>query len=216
MTRLGHENQDRSEYHLSANGNLYSCCRQTFMTVHRITPDVIKTIHRAQANNEFVIVDHRGIHQNRPKRVTDELKEQMLNHIHRFPKFETHYARRNYPSHYLHPDLSVERMFRKFQEHYPDVPNSKKWLYREQFNATNLKFGCHKMDTCKRCDFLHVQIQSAATREEIEKFEHQKFQHLHFAESAQNALKDDIQMSKNRDDLTVKIVDLQQVKNMIF
>lgn len=183
------------------------------MDVHQISPQVIKTIHKSLCLGEVSIRDGRGQHLNRPHTNSQQLKDSILQHIRRFPTYETHYARNNYPSHYLSPDLSIDRMFKKFCDENPTIPHvtSKESLYRSILRGTGLKIGCHQKDTCKTCDLLHIKLKSASTAVDRAIVERDQNFHHKQAEFAQNAYHADVEKSRRDPNYVVKVVDLQQV-----
>jgi len=83
--------------------------------------------------------DERGRHHNRPKKIPEEAKEKVREHIKSFPQRKSHYSQKdNRKRKYLSENLSISRMHDLYLEKYePQVsetaakPQVKEWLYRK-------------------------------------------------------------------------------------
>nr|CAH7740783.1 unnamed protein product [Callosobruchus chinensis]CAH7760212.1 unnamed protein product [Callosobruchus chinensis] len=76
------------------------------------------------------------------------------NHIDRYPKVESHYCRASTNRLYLHPDLSLRKMYTMFTEQEmakacSNLPSFS--TYRKIFKSKNLSFLHPKKDQCSLC-----------------------------------------------------------------
>lgn len=213
MARYSQGQQNRCRYYLLIDGNRVECCRMSFMQIHQVTPDMLRTVHRKLKDGEFCIMDGRGQHENRPHKVDQQVKTLMLQHIRQYPTYESHYARQQRPQKFLSPDLSVDRMFRQFCSSNPNIANVTQhhWLYSSIFQSTGLKIGEPKADTCRQCDKLRIDIKFAASAADKAKFENDQKIHQTYAEEARASMDADIRKSKTDPSYVVKVIDMQQV-----
>ena len=54
--------------------------------------------------------DKRGVHDNRPNKIPDEIRDLVKMHISLFPKQENHYSRNDSEKMCLNPNLNVNKM----------------------------------------------------------------------------------------------------------
>ena len=104
------------------------------------------------------------------KRIADEHRNAVRDHINCFPRIESHYCRATTSRQYLDPALSVSRMYDMFVEsrlkqnrgNPAYVEPVKKHLYETVFNTEfNLAFHVPKKDRCDTCEaFSHASDKS--------------------------------------------------------
>ncbi len=120
-------------------------CKVAFLRIHAVTNGRLTRALKGQADNDgSPHADQRGRHIPANK-TSDEDIEFVKEHIRSFPKYRSHYSRKDNPNRYfLSPDLSVAKMFQLYkvecstQEKRP----VSEWVYRKVFNeAFNLSFG---------------------------------------------------------------------------
>ena len=168
-------------------------------------------------------LDQRGRHDNRPRKVSEELHQKVCDHIASLPSRPSHYSRhRNSSRLYLSPDLSIDRMYEMFlSTHNPKYleytrkkkeafmnhetveieevkPIVTKHYYHDVFvNEFNLHFGYPRSDTCDTCDHLNIEI-STPDKSDGEKARIQKQlnDHLDAAEKGYDRLRKDINACK--------------------
>ncbi|KAL4127037.1 hypothetical protein QTP88_011235 [Uroleucon formosanum] len=103
--------------------------------------------------------DNRGHHE--PQNKMTEVKEEMRNHIEKYPKYQSHYSRRHTNTFYLQCHLNIKKLY----EEYKLEKNGNKYgsydLFKEVFNKTGYKFKKPKLDTCKTCDTYVLQIKQS-------------------------------------------------------
>lgn len=107
--------------------------------------------------------DHRGnrLPTNKTKkRDRDHVKE----FIAKFPKYESHYGRKDSNRYYLAPYLNTCKMYREYKavSEFRQRTVLSEYMFREIFNTEfNLAFKRPKTDTCKTCDEIHARVHSA-------------------------------------------------------
>jgi len=146
-----------------SSGNCIRVCKQTFCQVHGIRKRRVENLCAAMTSGVLSCSDDRG---NRPHAVSENLKEQVRQHISSFPSRESYYSRQsNKDRKYLPEGLSIACMHRFYLEkHEPDLqdgekPKVKEWLYRKIFTEEfNIGFGYPRSDTCETCDLLKVAV----------------------------------------------------------
>lgn len=153
--------------------------------------------------------DERGIHKNRPHAITDNTKQQIREHINSFPRQESHYSRNKTKNEFLCPDLNLAKMFRLFQEKFPNINRR---IYEDVFRSDfNLKFGIPRSDTCKYCHGLFIKLISADSDEKRKEIETESRLHHMKADQAYCSLRSDIEKAKSNSAYVVLCKDLQQV-----
>ena len=114
----------------------------------------------------MTVTDGRGRHTNRPRTTSEDVKEQIREHIRSFPRRQSHYSQSsNCSREYLPEGLSIAEMHRLYLAQYEpqagDKPAVKEWLYRKVFNEDfNLGFGYPQSDTCQLCDGLKIALEA--------------------------------------------------------
>ena len=165
--------------------------------------------------------DQRGKHQNRPHKVSDEVRELVREHIKTFPTRNSHYSRKgNYGRVYLSSELSIARLYKNFlQTHDPEYlvlqeanlqrkishqplevlrkPLVSEHFYHDLFvNEFNIHFGYPRTDTCSTCDGLQVKISSETSPTKKQKLEEQLEDHKTLAQEGYDSFRFDQQLSR--------------------
>lgn len=103
--------------------------------------------------------DQRGHHNNRPHKITDDVKQIVKEHIESFPSELSHYSRHaNINKKYLSPLLNLRIMHSLYldkcvEKNLPPCFHVKKCTYINIFeNEYNLSFNKPRSDTCSTCD----------------------------------------------------------------
>ena len=162
------------------------------MRIHGITSGRVQHIAYYAQNSPTPPIDKRGKHAN-PRATTEEVKQQIHQHIMSFPTIESHYGREKSTkgTKFLSSHLSVAQMHELYLEKYePEIhaklqngesvqPLVKYEYYLEYFNTNfDLSFGLPKTDTCATCDELNVKIGDSTDSEEKRRYQDQKQKHL--------------------------------------
>jgi len=110
----------------------------------------------------------RGFHNNRPNRLSEDLKQTIREDINSYATYLSHYKRNvgDPLRPYLHHSLKISEMIRNFKIRYPALIISDH-AYRNEFRALGLRFGSLRSDTCKKCDEFYVSELDAVDDQEI-------------------------------------------------
>lgn len=196
------------KYFFEWNGRRIQVCRSTFLDTLGETDRFIrhaaenKKIHQTGISTD----DTRGKHV--PKHALPEEKRQtILDHIIRFPAYESHYCRAQTQQLYLSPELSIKKMHDLYLEE--GLPKVSYDTYRKIFKTTKRKFHAPKTDGCNKCDKMDVQI-NAAEGEAKEKLKKGKELHLRKAEMRYALKRRAKAAAAKEEEMRVLVFDLQQ------
>ena len=96
----------------------------------------------------------RGKHNNRPRKLTGDQIELVVNHIRSYKGPSSHYSQNKTTRVYLTEELNITKMFEQFREQSPASTTSYE-SYRKIFNNKfNISFGYPRSDTCSTCERL--------------------------------------------------------------
>lgn len=144
------------KYSLMTKNGWFNVCQKYLFNVLSITRRRLQLlVNKIKFNKN--ISDQRGLHLNRPHKISDFYIDTVKSHILSFPAQESHYSRSSNKKKCLDPSLSIQKMFRLYIEKYPDSP-IKYDTYRNIFKSDfDLRFGTPRSDTCKLCDKYYIQ-----------------------------------------------------------
>ncbi|XP_031328822.1 uncharacterized protein LOC116159878 [Photinus pyralis] len=203
------------------NGQSNEVCQIMYRHTFDFTLKKIRIITEKKrvAKSSICPLDGRGKH-SKHKKIADEQKDTIRNHINRFPAYRSHYSRERTSKKYLSSDLSIAEMYRLYCEYCRsnDKTAEKESLYRKIFNEEfNLSFHAPKNDTCAKCDQFALSLQNLEnkqlTEEENEiqkKLLEDKEKHLDFAEKAYKQKALDKERSKQDKSFAVASFDLEK------
>lgn len=201
------------------NGKRLQVCKKTFCDLHAVGKRRVEKLTEKILSGTILSSDERGRHHNRPKKVPEETKERIREHIKSFPQRKSHYSQKdNRKRRYLCENLSISRMYNLYLSKYePQVsetgakPQAKEWIYRKIFNEEfNLSFGYPRSDTCETCDLLQVAIQSSKSDEEQEKCQKELAKHQEKASQGYSSLRTDTATTKQVNNRWLITFDLMQ------
>ena len=115
--------------------------------------------------------DGRGKHGKHSK-VTDEQRNDIMNHINSFPVMESHYCRAKTNKKYLQSDLKIEKMYDLYKVKCAEVEKVpvKSAYYRYIFNTCfNIDFHIPKTDRCEKCEEIKIKEKENITISHDEK-----------------------------------------------
>lgn len=185
-------------------------CQKTLCNILAITRRRIQILVE-KLKQKIPLEDQRGLHNNRPHKTTDSVIQSIKDHIGSFPTQENHYSRASSKASCLDPSLSLLRMYRLFQEKFPDIKASYD-TYRSIFRSDfNLRFGTPRSDTCKVCDKFYIQLIAADNDESHQRISNESKLHHMKSEKAYSQLKEDSEFARTNSNNVVLCVDLQQV-----
>lgn len=146
-----------------------------------------------------------------PQDFTDHV---IINHIQRFPAYQSHYTRsHNIDRKYLRPDLNVHKMLDLYVEECQknNVPSIKLSYYRTIFNTRfNLHFHAPRKDTCKRCDAFNIRLEATAYEETKQQIKRDRELHQRKTDAARQRMNSDAEKAKIDPSLYVCSMDLQK------
>lgn len=145
-------------------------CFKAFMAMHGISQQRLKTLKKSLQETGNAPLDMRGKHNNRPRKLTEDVKNKVMEHIRSFRGRKSHYSLHESSKIYLPEELNVKKMYDLFQ--YKDLLSYES--YRSIFvNNFNIGFGYPRSDTCGKCDEfkaklkgLEVDLKSVSNSEE--------------------------------------------------
>ncbi|CAH1100638.1 unnamed protein product [Psylliodes chrysocephalus] len=139
----------------------------------------------------FVESNKRGM-KKPPNKMESSKKKTVITHIRRFPKYASHYSRKEFWN---------ERQEEPVKESY----------YRFVFNTEfNVKFHKPYSDTCSRCDNFHNIIKHSKDLVLVNNTKRDLELHQRKAKKTNDAKKSDTEANKNSEDTVVICFDLQQ------
>jgi len=157
-------------------------------------------------------VDNRGKHGNH-KKINENDKEMIRNHIKMFPSVESHYSRAHSEKTYLNPDLSISQMYRLYVSYCKDleIVALNEAIYRKIFvEEFNMSFKKPNNDTCQQCDKYDMIMKSTTDEETREFAKLDKIKHLEMAEESYEKKKKDKYLSKTNSKVSTISFDLQK------
>lgn len=191
-------------------GDFVKVCKKTFLNIFAISPQKITNIVKKKKSGDVIYKDNRG----GPFKFkfTESDRKLVKSHINSFPRDVGHYSRAKSEKEYLSSDLNMSRLFTSFKEKHPNSNVSQKF-YRKVFlkDFPNLSFRRPRVDTCKKCDYLHLQsklrdcVLANKAKKELE-LHHRK------SEKALSTLKQDtIDSTMPNSNVCSLVIDLQKV-----
>ncbi|KAJ8883841.1 hypothetical protein PR048_015696 [Dryococelus australis] len=98
-----------------------------------------------------LIPEKHGGRQEYLKPMDDILRTSVKEHIDKFPKVETHYCRQSSTREYLHPELTLKKVYDLYCKEIPhDQPKASFKTYTRVFGSINLSFH-HPKKKCSLC-----------------------------------------------------------------
>lgn len=145
------------KYKLTVNNEIVVVCKTLFLHTLGITEKSCRTAISKLNKMGILEPDKRG-GRKRTKEILDKetkMREAIEYHINRYPRVESHYCRALSSREYLHPDLTLKKMYAMYCE---ELENDKKndiigsySLFRKIFKQKNLSFFSPKKDQCSLC-----------------------------------------------------------------
>ena len=100
----------------------------------------------------------RGKHSNRPRKLTADQNELVVNHIRSYKGRSSHYSHNKTTRVYITEELNITKTFERFREQSPASTTSYE-SYRKIFNNKfNISFGYPRSDTCSTCERLAAKL----------------------------------------------------------
>lgn len=143
-------------YTLTINKKPVVVCKKLFLSTFGISERMCRTA-LVKLNEVGVMEkDKRGGRQRskETKKMEESMRFKIKEHINRFPKVESHFCRAKTSKMYLHPDLTLHKMFFMFLDDLQSLGSKLKCsyhTYRRVFKEQNLSFLSPKKDQCSLC-----------------------------------------------------------------
>jgi len=115
-------------------------CKSTVLDTFGIRDSRLRTIKLKINTGDVTLKDRRGTHSNRPRMISQDIRNLIADHIHSFvPREFSHLIHQRSTIICLGEDLNLTKMYRLFVEKYPDVKVGDT-VYSEIFKTLNLRF----------------------------------------------------------------------------
>ena len=179
------------KFHLSTPRENILVCKKFFINTFNISTGRIDRILKAKDISKYM----RGRMDGSCKRTSELAIKFVGEHIKSFPAFESHYTRSQNPEgKYLNPELNINKRFNLYLEKCAEINEIavNEWTCRKIFKRDfKLYFHQPRKDTCERCDFFNMKIQTTNSDEEKATLVQRHDIHLKNAELARKALQED-------------------------
>lgn len=201
-------------YFLSKGTENIKVCQLMFLNTLSVTLKKVRNTVEIKrlTNSGMCQVNNRGKHGNH-KKINENDKEIIRNHIKMFPSVESHYSRAHSEKTYLNPDLSISQMYRFYISHCKDseIVALNESIYRKIFvEEFNMSFKKPNNDTCQQCDKYDMIMKSTTDEETRESAKIDKNKHLDMAEESYEEKKKDKYLSKTNSKIATISFDLQK------
>uniref|UniRef100_A0A8D8X2V7 Uncharacterized protein n=1 Tax=Cacopsylla melanoneura TaxID=428564 RepID=A0A8D8X2V7_9HEMI len=150
-TTVNSRRQKSATYTLSRLGTKETVCKKFFLNTLSISEAVVKTTMDKLQDTGVLQPERRGGRTTLNAERDEKKKKLILAHINRFPRVESHYCRSDTKREYLHPDLTLNKMFEIYKSDNPEEHIGSRENYRKLFASLNLSFHSPKKDQCTLC-----------------------------------------------------------------
>lgn len=199
------------QYFLTVNNNTVPVCKQFFLGTLSISERTCRTA-LCKVNEVGVLEAEKrgGRRRNEDSKIREkEIRISIEKHIERFPKMESHYCRANTTKLYLHPDLSLTKIYSMFIEElnlngHSNLPSFS--TYKRVFKNKGLSFHSPKKDQCSLC----VAFWEGGEAEK-EKLKDRFDEHIAEKTKVREKKEECKQLAKDNQSILCGVFDLQQV-----
>lgn len=146
-------------YYLYVAGQKQRVCKKMFFDTLCITDMWLQTIYKKIDNKGtgLIVEDMRGHHNNRPNRISDEIKVSVRNHISVIPTVDSHYVRKRTSKLYFEETLTYPKLYRLYIDwmkiNHPTNQVASSRQYKDIFyKEYNIEFHKPKKDLCIICE----------------------------------------------------------------
>lgn len=195
-------------YFFYIRGTKVEVCQVFFLQTLGISTRTISTVLSKNDSNGNLDSDRRGKHRNQRK-IPDEIRRQVREHIEMFPRVEGHYVRKDSKREYLESSLTLAEMYRQYEKWCDEkgYTAAKFWFYEHVFGTEfNISFHCAKKDQCTLCTEFEN-----ADQENKEELAEKQEQHLASKQMAREEKERDKQIAEQEATSSAIVVDLQAV-----
>lgn len=193
-------------YYFTISEEKVRVCKQFFMKTISVGDKMIRNCWKKVNDCGVIEKDRRGKHTKH--KVSDAMKDEVRQHIGKFPKVESHYLRAQTKKEYLDGSLTIAEMYRMYVEEQKSKSLScvKHKMYADIFNNEfNLSFFQPKKDQCALCEKY-----KNSSQDEKESIQESYERHCLNKELSRAEKKNDVQTAKEKQ-IIVSCYDLQAV-----
>lgn len=152
------------EYYFEIEGKKLKVCKKCFvLTIGETNSFVEECLKKKQKSAVPGIIPSQSKRGSAPSanKHDTETRDLVKKHINSFPRYESHYTRKQTAKQYLPSHLNVSLMHNLYMEDTEYGANKvSRTVYSEIFHQMNLSFKQPKLDTCSKCDQLHLKIRA--------------------------------------------------------
>lgn len=214
---LTHDRLVTVSYSIIVENKKHNVCKLMFMSAYGVTRGKLDIlIEKKRASSYGVIdVDMRG-KQTPPNKTSDEEINLILQFIDKYPRHESHYARRDNSSEkiFLPSHLSIKIMYKEYLQWREENGFEKSVGYdtfKKFFKTKGYKFKEPLIDTCKTCDEFNVFKRHATSKADRDEIDKNHNVHVLEAQEGYDRKREDKGNAKNTDYQRVLVFDLQQI-----
>ncbi|CAG9796256.1 unnamed protein product [Diatraea saccharalis] len=193
--------------------NKIPVCKTMFLNTLSISFNFLYTALRKHEKGHGVVEsDKRGKHGQHIKKLTEDMKKSVLDHVGSFPLVESHYTRKESTKMYLDGSLSFPKMYSLYEEWFDSTKYTDKVTsvrqYRDIINKNlNISFHKPKKDTCEECHIFENNKEK--TEKDIEK----QTKHLTLKDLARKLKTEDKDSAQQNPEILTAAYDLQKCLN---
>ena len=189
------------KYCFTINKNEIQVCCKFFTSTLNISEVLVGRYLKAKTSSGFLNEDGRGGLSTKRLEKCITMREEVISHINRFPRVESHYVRRDSTYQYLSPDLNINKMYEMYKTKKGMSVACSYPFYKNVFNSLKIKFHRPKKDLCSVC--LVAEKSESKTPEYME--------HKAEKEAVRKEMKQIVENSRNGENTAALVFDLQQV-----
>ncbi len=202
------------QYFFDVGGERINVCKETFLSVLGESDRFLRLCAEKKKRSLSGISPGEKRGKKKPRHtLTDNLRKKVLDHIHSYPAYVSHYCRQQTKQKYLPTNLNLKMMCEQFNAKQDEVQdkNVSYSTYRRIFKTLKLKFKSPASDTCGTCDSLKMKIKVSKSEEEKQALQVRHELHLRKAEAAYNLKREFKAEAKANHNIGCLIFDLEQV-----
>lgn len=207
---IKHNRQITVQYSLKLDGHREMVCKNMFQSVYGLTTfkvDYLVEKLKHSSVPHVSLEDKRGRHEPTNKKI--EERKAMLEHIERYPKYESHYSRRDSQKKYLRSHLNIRMLYSEYKAEHENAGSYD--LFREVFKSTGYAFKQPHVDTCKTCDSYVLKIKQTNDQNAKKELIQDHNKHKDLADLGYKHKDTDKTKAKEDTTMRVLVFDLQQV-----
>lgn len=166
----------RKDFFLPYFGEKLPVCKVLFLNTLSISEKVMRTSMEKKKPSGAVEKEGRGGRSETMKKRDNRIKTEIVQHINRFPRVESHYCREKSSKEYLSSQLSITKMYDMYLQEHEDKDPASFNTYRRVFKSLNVSVHKPKKDQCTLCNTYHSadEITKSNMKQTYEKHQDEK------------------------------------------